>query len=97
MKQGILRRGLRWVREFLQDMRTVNRDKAVELIEFEVLELENIFALLIFGSFTGMPSPPVHVTLSLLPLMEKELAIMFDRVTTARDGLAEVVSILGEP
>ncbi len=61
------------------------------------MELENIFTLLLFGSFTGMPSPPVHITLQLLPLMEKELKLMFNRISVAHDALAEVVSTLGEP
>jgi len=33
----------------------------------------------------------------LFPLMEKELKLMFNRINTAHDGLAELVSILGEP
>ncbi len=82
---------------FFKDLQIINRDKATQLLAFEVMELENIFALLLFGSFIGMPSPPVHITMQLLPLMEKELLLMFSRINVAHDGLAEVVSILGEP
>ena len=82
---------------FFKDLQIVNRNKATELLSFEVMELENIFTLLLFGSFTGIPSPPVHITLQLLPLMERELKLMFSRINVAHDGLAEVVSILGEP
>jgi len=82
---------------FFKDLQIVNRDKATALLTFEAMELENIFALLLFGSFIGMPSPPVHITLQLLPLMEKELLLMLSRIGVAHDGLAEVVSILGEP
>ncbi len=82
---------------FFKDLQIVNQDKATQLLAFEVMELENIFALLLFGSFIGMPSPPVHITMQLLPLMEKELLLMFSRINVAHDGLAEVVSTLGEP
>ncbi len=85
------------VLDFFKDLQIINRNKATELLEFEVMELENIFSLLLFGSFTGMPSPPAHITLQLLPLMERELKLMFNRIGVAHDALAEVVSILGEP
>jgi len=83
--------------QFFKDVRTVNRDKATRIIEFEVMELENIFSLTLFGSFTGMPSPPVHITLQLLPSMQEQLVLMFNRVATARDALGELGDILGEP
>jgi hypothetical protein len=93
--------GLQRIKEhialFFEDLRIINRNKATGLLEFEVMEMENIFALLLFGSFTGMPSPPAHVTLQLLPLMQEELKLMFNRIGVARDALAEVVSVLGEP
>ncbi|MBN2551367.1 MAG: hypothetical protein JXB06_01300 [Spirochaetales bacterium] len=85
------------IRRFFQDLQVINRDKATEMLEFEVLELRNIFALLLFGSFVGMPAPPVHITLQLLPLMEAEVRLMLRRINVAHDALAEVVSTLGEP
>ena len=88
---------LEQVRLFFKDLQSVNRSKATEILEFEVLELRNIFALLLFGSFVGMPAPPVHITLQLLPLMERDIQLMLRRINVAHDALAEVVSILGEP
>ena len=85
------------VRAFFQDVQIVNRRKATALLEFEVLELRNIFALLMLGSFVGMPAPPVHITLQLLPIMDKEVQVMLRRINVAHDALAEVVSTLGEP
>ena len=57
----------------------VMRGKAVETIEYEVGELDNIFAILVLGAFIGIPSPPFQITLELLPEMEKELEIMLLR------------------
>jgi hypothetical protein len=90
----------RWIeriRLFFKDLEIISGNKATEILEFELLELRNIFALLLFGSFVGMPAPPVHITLQLLPYMEKEVQLMLKRINVAHDALAEVVSTLGEP
>jgi hypothetical protein len=85
------------IRLIIEDLQIVNRNKATEMLEFEAIELRNIFALLMFGSFVGMPAPPVHITLRLLPLMGKDVELMMRRINVAHDALAEVVSTLGEP
>jgi hypothetical protein len=92
-----LHRWIEQVRLFFKDIEIINSNKATEILEFEVLELRNIFALMLFGSFVGMPAPPVHITLQLLPLMEKEVQLMLRRINVAHDALAEIVSTLGEP
>jgi hypothetical protein len=92
-----LHRWIEQVRLFFKDIEIINSNKATEILEFEVLELRNIFALMLFGSFVGMPAPPVHITLQLLPLMEKEVQLMLRRINVAHDALAEIVSRLGEP
>ena len=72
----------------------VMRGKAVETIEYEVGELDNIFAILVLGAFIGIPSPPMHITMELLPEMEKELGIMLEKVSTAHDPLGDLFSVL---
>ena len=72
----------------------VMRGKAVETIEYEVGELDNIFAILVLGAFIGIPSPPIHITMALLPEMEKELVIMLEKVSTAHDPLGDLFSVL---
>jgi len=73
----------------------VMRGKAVETIQYEVGELDNIFAILVLGAFIGIPSPPIHVTMALLPEMEKEMEIMLEKVSTAHDPLGDLFSVLG--
>jgi hypothetical protein len=85
------------IRSFIKSLDTVNRIKATDMLEFELRELENIFCLLLFGSFTGMPSPPAQITVQLLPVMQDELMNMFKRIGLAHDALAEITSVLGEP
>ena len=58
----------------------VMRGKAVQTIEHEVAELDNIFGILVLGAFIGIPSPPIHITMELFPLMDKELDTMLDKV-----------------
>jgi len=72
----------------------VMRGKAVQTIEYEVGELDNIFAILVLGAFIGIPSPPIHITMALLPEMEKDLGIMLEKVSTAHDPLGDLFSVL---
>ncbi len=71
----------------------VARGKAVGTIEYELEELENIFGVLVLGSFIGMPSPPMQISLDLMPLMEKELILMMKKVDTANEPIAQLFSV----
>ena len=69
------------------------RQQAVDTVEHEIEELENIFGLLVLGTFVGIPAPPAHLMMALFPLMESELETMLDKVSTAYDPLGELFSI----
>ena len=84
---------VKW-RKFIAIVLQVNREKASEILEFELKELENIFSLLILGGFVGMPSPPVPIAIELLPYMERELTIMLARSDMAHDPIGSLMSIL---
>jgi hypothetical protein len=71
----------------------VARGKAVETIEYELEEMENIFGILVLGSFIGMPAPPMQISLDLMPLMEKELILMMKKVDTANEPIAQLFSV----
>jgi hypothetical protein len=88
---------VRKIQAFIKQIDTINRVKATDMLEFELRELENIFCLLLFGSFIGMPAPPAQITIQLLPLMQNEFKNMFQRIGLAHDALAELTSVLGEP
>ena len=72
----------------------VMRTRAVGMIEYEVEELDNIFAILVLGAFIGIPAPPIHITMTLLPDMQKEFEIMLEKVSTAHDPLGDLFSVL---
>ena len=71
----------------------VARAKAVDTLEYEVEELDNIFGIIVLGAFIGIPSPPIQLTLELLPVMEKEFETMLNKVATAHDPLGELFSV----
>jgi len=72
----------------------VMRGRAVETVEYELEELENIFGILVLGAFIGIPSPPIHITMAFFPLMEKELSLMLEKISTAHDPLGDLFSVL---
>jgi hypothetical protein len=73
------------------------RYNAIDLLQWETSELENIFALLILGSFVGIPASPSSITLELLPYMEKELQIMMEKVSMASGPISDLFSHLDSP
>jgi hypothetical protein len=72
----------------------VMRSRAVEAVEYELEELDHIFGILVLGAFIGIPSPPIHITMELLPLMDNELQLMLEKISTAHDPLGELFSVL---
>lgn len=70
------------------------REKAVDVLEWEAIEMDNIFGLIVLGSFVGMPSPPLQITLELLPEMEQHLLLMLEKVDTSASAISDLVSVL---
>lgn len=69
------------------------REVSTSLIEKELEETENIFALLTMGSFVGIPSPPTGIILRILPYMQREVYVMIARSKNLDDNLAEIAGI----
>ncbi len=69
------------------------RSKSLEYIEVELRELENVFALIVLGSFIGLPSPPTSISLRLLPYMAKELVTMASISERLDDMLGEMAGL----
>jgi len=86
---------IRFCRQIISDIHTSQRENLVALTCVEVRELENIFALLLLGSFVGMPSPPTFLSVELLPFMEREIQVLHQRAEDAGDMLAEIAGTLG--
>lgn len=72
-----------------------HRSNVCALTVTEVEELQNVFALLLLGSFIGLPSPPSFLAVELLPYMQKELKILNERAQDANDKMAEMFGTLG--
>jgi hypothetical protein len=86
---------LDFFRQFFKGIDAVHRNNAAALTIFEVEELENIFALLLLGSFVGFPSPPTFLAVELLPFMEKELRVLNQRAKDSSDMFAEMCGTIG--
>ncbi len=71
----------------------IARSKSVDIIESEIVQLEYIFSVLAFGSFVGIPSPPMQITLELLPLSEDSIQLLISRINTSNEPLSELASI----
>ncbi len=48
-------------------------------IKWEEEELENVFALILFGDYIGLPHPPTELTYRLLPHVIRELYVMEEK------------------
>jgi hypothetical protein len=85
----------RFCRQIFSDISIAQRESLVSLTCLEAQEMENIFALLLLGSFVGMPSPPSFLSVELLPFMEREIQVLHRRAEDAGDMLAEIAGTLG--
>ena len=84
----------RSVRKTFRHLNQANREKVVALTMYEARELENIFVLLLFGSFAGMPAPPTFISAELLPYLEHEILVLNRRAQQSTDVLAEVMGAI---
>lgn len=84
----------RMVRSVLVGMNQAQRERVVGLTAFEARELENMFVLMLLGSFAGMPSPPSFISVELLPFLEHEIRVLNRRAENASDALAEIMGSL---
>jgi len=82
---------------FFLGLGEANRQKATDQIEYEAKEMEHMFTLMIFGDAVGLPSPPISVTIELVPLMTDDFERMILRATQTGNGFSEIASIIGEP
>lgn len=80
------------LKRFFKGLDMGMREVSTSLIEKELEEYENIFALLTMGIFSGIPSPPTGIILRILPYMQREIYVMIKRSATLDDIFAETLS-----
>ena len=83
-----------WFKKQYRIWDEIFRSRATATLEWEVAELENIFALLTLGFLIGLPSPPIPVALQLMPDMEDNLLLMLQRIDVAHGPLSQLFSSL---
>ncbi|HIQ03206.1 MAG TPA: hypothetical protein EYH40_02160 [Desulfurococcales archaeon] len=79
--------------KLLETLSGVFKSKSTEYIYIELRELENIFTLILLGSFIGLPSPPTTISLRLLPYMAREIVISSSVSERLDDMLAEIAGL----
>lgn len=94
MEKGIADKLLKKLQNFLRLYENSSKTKAIDLMEYELGELEHIFGLLVLSNFVGLPSPPMNITLDMLPDMEKHLIQLINKIETAENPLSDLASIL---
>ena len=91
---GILRKLLELIKWLISIMGESHRSRVTELTVYEERELENIFILLLMGSFAGIPSPPAFLAVELFPYLEHELKVLEVRAKDSSDALSELAGLL---
>ncbi|AIU70640.1 hypothetical protein TEU_10020 [Thermococcus eurythermalis] len=81
------------LKAFLRGFFGAFKHSSTEYLEFELRELENVFALILMGEFVGIPSPPTTLVIRLLPHMTRELYVMQRRVVDMDDILGELAGM----
>jgi len=81
------------IKAFFSLMSESGKAQLTDKLQFELKELENVFALLVIGQMSGIPLPPSFLTLELLPLLEKELIIMLGSAHDAQDMLGRMAGM----
>lgn len=81
------------IKQFLKGFMKSLRHQSMEYIEFELRELENVFALVLMGAFVGIPPPPTTLVIRLMPHMVKEMHVMQQRAINMDDIFAEIAGM----
>lgn len=90
--ENIFNQIMRILKHGWRSYKKAGQNTAVQTLEQELGEMENIFGLLVLGSFVGFPAPPMQITLDLLPHMEKHFFLMLNKVDTAESPLSDLLS-----
>ena len=69
------------------------RYQSTEYLEYELREIENIFSLLLVGSFIGIPSPPSNISIRVLPYLAREMYVMGRKAGEMDDISGEVFGL----
>ena len=84
---------LQSVWELLKGFGSGLKYQSTEYIEYELREIENIFSLLLVGSFIGIPSPPSNISIRVLPYLAREMYVMGRKAGDMDDISGEVFGL----
>lgn len=90
MRKADIRKIIQNISNFFDGFFQGFRGRSVEFIRIEERELENVFSLLLFGSYIGYPSPPAFLSLELLPHVAKELYVLGMSAERIDDPMSQI-------
>lgn len=67
------------------------REVSTSLIQDELEEYENAFALLTMGFLSGLPSPPTGLVIRLFPHMQREIQVMMSKSSGLFDAFGSTM------
>lgn len=79
--------------QFLKDFERGIRSRSTDYVTYELRELENIFSLLLVGSFIGIPSPPSNISIKLMPYIVREMYVMGRRAGDMDDISGDIFGL----
>ncbi len=82
-----------FIKKAWETFETVHRNKAVENLQSDLVELENMFCLLSMSCLIGFPMPMFYHSLDYLPDMEDEWKMFLLKAERADDMLASIAAM----
>ncbi|AFM21664.1 MAG TPA: hypothetical protein PLR17_05845 [Acetomicrobium flavidum] len=79
---------------FFELLKKMTKFQATDYVKEELTALEETFALLLLGSFIGLPAPSAGLVIRLIPHLGPELELLERRVAESDDLFAKVAGIL---
>jgi len=80
--------------DFFELLKKITKLQATDYVKAELAALEEIFGLLLLGSFIGLPAPSSGLVIRLLPHLGPELELLERRVAESDDLFAQVAGVL---
>ncbi|MCF7885279.1 MAG: hypothetical protein K9M80_02185 [Candidatus Marinimicrobia bacterium] len=82
----------KYLKDFIKSFDQHLKSEATEELQYELEEMEFVFALLIYSSLIGIPGIPEAVAIELLPYMGEELERFEEKSIDSDDQLAQLFS-----
>lgn len=81
------------IRGFFKSIFSGLEESSTSIIEKDLQETENVFAIITTGAFIGIPLPSTGILLRILPYMQREIFVMTKRSREMDDVFGEIAGM----